>query len=350
MLLTICPQTRVCAKRKAGNLLPRFGSIGPAEMSVSLKIGVAVVALLSSQPAAALLGERMAYEAFDRLPATRVAVSGGELQVAFGPGELALPRERVVQWVTSAAHAVATYYGRFPATTTRVLIVPQAGRGVRSGKAWAHRGAALRIVLGEQSSVADLERDWVLVHEMTHLAFPSVPDRHHWIEEGLASYVESIARVQSGQLGAQAAWSELVAGMPNGLPRAGDRGLDNTPTWGRTYWGGALFCLLADVEIRRRTGNQFGLQHALRAILGHGNMQSASALAPLLAIGDRAVGVPVLTELYAQMRDQPVEVGLDELWRKLGIEREGRGVRFNDSAPDAAIRRAIMLAPSDATK
>jgi hypothetical protein len=54
--------------------------------------------------------------------------------------------------------------------------------------------------------------------------------------------------------------------MRQGLPEVGDRGLDLTHTWGRTYWGGALFCLAADVEIRRRTGNTMGLQDALRAI------------------------------------------------------------------------------------
>jgi hypothetical protein len=41
----------------------------------------------------------------------------------------------------------------------------------------------------------------------------------------------------------------MVSGMPQGEPQRGDRGLDGTHTWGRTYWGGAMFCLLTDVEI-----------------------------------------------------------------------------------------------------
>ena len=43
----------------------------------------------------------------------------------------------------------------------------------------------------------------------------------------------------------------MVRDMPKGLPQAGDEGLDNTDTWGRKYWGGAMFCLFADVEIRK---------------------------------------------------------------------------------------------------
>ena len=308
---------------------------------------ILVMGLGTAGPANALestvnfLGSRMPYAEFDRLPATRIEVPGGELAVAFAPGALDLPRERVLDWVRSSAGAVAAYYGRFPAASARLLIVPRAGRGVGAGRAWAYRGAALRVAIGEQSTAADLARDWVLAHEMVHLALPSVPERHHWIEEGLASYVEAIARAQAGLLPAEKVWSDLVAGLPKGLPQPGDRGLDHTPTWGRTYWDGALYCLLADVEIRRRSANRFGLQHALRAILASGNMESSSALAPLLEIGDRAVGAAVLSELYAAMKDQPAPVDLDALWQRLGVRPEGRGVRLDETAPEAAIRRAI---------
>ena len=236
---------------------------------------------------------------------------------------------------------MAGYYGRFPAERTRLLVVPGSGRGVSGGRSWGYRGASVRIVIGAQATPADLVRDWILVHELTHLAFPSVPSRHHWIEEGLASYVEPVARAQAGQLAPEAVWAELAAGLPKGLPQPGDRGLDHTPTWGRTYWGGALFALVADVEIHRRTQNRAGLQEALRAILATGNMETSSPLEPLLDIGDRATGVPVLAELYGRMKDQPVPVDLDALWRELGVEIDGRAARLDDGAPLAAARRAI---------
>jgi len=301
----------------------------------------------ASDAAAPYLGERMPYAAFERLEATRLAVPGGEIAVAFAAGALALPRARILAWVRSSADAVATYYGRFPASFTRLLIVPRAGRGVSGGKAWAHFGAAVRITLGEDATEADLARDWVLVHEMTHLAFPSVPQRHYWIEEGIATYVEGVARAQAGQLAPEAVWADLAAGLPKGLPQAADRGLDHTPTWGRTYWGGALFCLLADLEIRRRTANRRGLQDALRAILAGGNMETHSALEPVLARGDRAVGVPVLAELYREMRDKPVAADLAEIWRRLGVQPGARSVRFDEAAPEAAIRRAITARPAE---
>jgi hypothetical protein len=304
-------------------------------------VALAVASGLAEEAADTLLGDRMPYAAFDRLPATRLPVAGGEVAVAFAPGALDLPRATLIAWIERSAGAVAAYYGRFPARHLRLLVVPRAGRGVSGGRTWGHRGAAIRITIGASATEADLARDWVLVHELTHLAFPSVAARHHWIEEGLATYVEPIARARAGQLDPEVAWGELVMGIPKGLPGPGDGGLDHTPTWGRTYWGGALFALLADVEIRRRTDNRRGLQDALRAILATGNIESSSALPPLLDAGDRATGVPVLSELYARMRDQPAPVDLGALWRELGVAADGARASLDDRAPLAAVRRAI---------
>jgi hypothetical protein len=276
--------------------------------------------------------------------AERVTVPGGTITVELAREAPALDRGPLLDWVRHAAGAVAGFYGRFPVADTRVVVTPVAGRGVSGGRTWAEHGGLIRIRVGEASTPEDYSNDWVLVHEMTHLALPSLPAEQEWLEEGLATYVESLARAQAGGLSDEAVWSGFVRGMPNGLPAPGDRGLDHTHTWGRTYWGGALFCLLADLEIRRRTEGRRGLQDALRAILAAGNMETGSEIEPLLAIGDRAVGVPVLSELYGRMKDQPTPTDLEALWQRLGVERVGRTVRFIEDAPEAALRRA-MTAP-----
>ena len=109
-----------------------------------------------------------------------------------------------------------------------------------------------------------------MVHEMVHTALPDLDERYAWLSEGLAVYVEPIARVQAGDLTAAEIWQAMMRDMPKGLPQAGDQGLDNTDTWGRKYWGGAMFCLLADIEIRKRTNNRLGLQDAMRGVLAAG--------------------------------------------------------------------------------
>ena len=201
----------------------------------------------------------------------------------------------------------------------------------------------MRVLVGRNATAADLKRDWVMVHEMVHLAMAELDYRHNWLAEGLATYIEPIARARVGDLTEVYIWADFMRGMPRGLPEEGDRGFDFTSTWGRTYWGGALYCLLADLDIRRRTENRFGLQHAVRAILAAGNMETASPLEPLLALGDKAVGVPVLSELYENMKDRPAPVDLDALWQRLGVRAAGSSVVFDENAPEAALRRAITL-------
>jgi hypothetical protein len=213
---------------------------------------------------------------------------------------------------------------------------------VRGGQTFSRYGGFIRIAVGTETTEEGLASDWMLTHEMVHLSFPSVPDEHHWIEEGIATYVEPIARIQAGQFSTSRMWFELIRDMPKGLPQSGDQGLDHTHTWGRTYWGGALFCFLADIEIRKQTQNKKGLQDALRGILNAGgDMREDWELEKAFEAGDRAVGVDVLLKLYDQMRDHPMPVDLDALWKQLGIRQESGSVQFQDDTPLAAIRRSI---------
>jgi len=50
----------------------------------------------------------------------------------------------------------------------------------------------------------------------------------------------------------------------------------------------------------------------------------------------------VLQDLYAQMKDKPMSPDLPALWKQLGISERGDSVEFDDEAPLAATRKAIM--------
>jgi predicted metalloprotease with PDZ domain len=101
-----------------------------------------------------------------------------------------------------------------------------------------------------------------------------------------------------------------------------------------------VFCPYADTEIRRRTHNQKGLEDAMRAVLEkNGNIQADAELTDLLAAGDKATGILVLTELYKDWSAKPVAPDLDTLWKQLGVISSGKSVRFDDSASLAPVRR-----------
>src|SRR5262249_6405599 len=110
----------------------------------------------------------------------------------------------------------------------------------------------------------------------------------------------------------------------------------------RTYWGGALFCLLADLEVRERTQNQKSLDDALRAILDRGgNLAARWDIIQVMAEADRATGVSAISDLYRKMGGEPYDVDLAKLWKSLGVRPSGTKVAFDDSAPLAKVRRAI---------
>ena len=170
-------------------------------------------------------------------------------------------------WIDRSAHIVADYYGQFPAPLVAIRLRGMDGSGVNGGRTTNDGGLMIQMRVGRETTAEMLSADWVLVHEMVHLALPEVGRTHDWLAEGLATYVEGVARAQDGNRAIADVWAEDRNSMPKGLPRAGEGGMDQTSSWGRTYWGGALYCLQADVAIREQTANRVGLQAALRAIL-----------------------------------------------------------------------------------
>jgi hypothetical protein len=275
-------------------------------------------------------------------PTERLDLGGAALDVYISSDNFVPGNSALLDWVRRSARAVIAYFGRFPVERARLYItVTERGR-VSHGVTYGEDGAHITISVGRNATIDDLYRDWELTHEMVHLGFPSVNPSHHWIEEGIATYVEPIARAAIGVLTAEEVWGEMRRDMPQGLPQAGDQGLDRTHTWGRTYWGGALFCLSADVEIRRHTGNVKGLQDALQAI-NHagGTIEAEWPLERALRIGDEATQGRTLTELYRKMASQPFAVDLDKLWEQLGVGENGGRTILDDRAPLAGTRKAI---------
>lgn len=268
-------------------------------------------------------------------------VGGSHIDITVD-GKSGVPEADILAWVQAAAESVAIYYGRYPVPHLTLRITPFSGHGVRHGQTFGMHGGFIKIGLGNDTTKEEMMTDWMMTHEMIHLAFPSVADEHHWIEEGISTYVEPIARIRASHMKEEQMWADLVRDMPKGQPQAGDKGLDHTPTWGRTYWGGALFCFDADVEIRQKTQNKKGLQDALRGILdAGGNITNDWDVAQAFKIGDQSTGTTVLTDLYNQMKDHPVSVDLAAEWKLLGIEWNGSSVHLRDDAPGSSIRRGI---------
>ncbi|MEE9309873.1 MAG: hypothetical protein V3U64_02550 [Cocleimonas sp.] len=279
----------------------------------------------------------------------KIQVQGTEIEILFAPGTgngaLALSRDQIVQWIEKGANAVANYYQGFPVSKLNITINPRAGGGI-GGQAFNGEQPMILITLGRRANLAKLQKDWVLVHELVHLAFPSLHKKHYWMQEGLSTYIEPIVRVRAGLMSEKEAWYWMLTGMPKGLPKYGDRGLDNTNTWGRRYWGGAMFALLADQRIRAQSKNRYGIDQALRGIVKAGYSMQSDDVWPLdkiLKIGDKATRTTALMTLYNEMKDKPVDVDLQAMWKRLGVSMQGKRISFDESAPQAKLRHDLIF-------
>lgn len=285
------------------------------------------------------------YVGFGDLATQEIRVGQSVIVVAMDRGVQVERQAAVVAWVQAQAEAVAKLYGAFPVRRAAVFIDSVRGRDVVFGKTLGHGAASIVVMVGQNAKPDTLRRDWVLNHELVHLAMPALPLHQRWFEEGVATYIEPAVRAEAGLSTVEDAWDRLQNGMRHGLPRAGDEGLDHTDTWGRRYWGGALFCLEADLALRRETKNKLGLRDALRAIREtHGGITERNELSTLLRAADEKLGVKVLGPLYDRWAHGPVMVDLDRTWTYLGVVKSGDSVSLRADAEGAAFRQGIIRA------
>ena len=289
------------------------------------------------------LGEA-SYTAFGDFRRVRADVPGATLDVVLLGAPLAMGDAETVGWVKSAAGCVASLFGRFPVDATVFVVPARGGDEVVFGRVLSLAGASVALLFGAEARPASMHRDWVAVHELFHLGTPSFVGEAHWLEEGLATYYEPLLRERAGWMTEADLWRHFAREMPRGLRKQGDPpALDDRDDIDSTYWGGALFALLADVRIRRATHGERSLDDVMRAALTElGDATHAARLADFVRVGDAATGTQVLAELVAHDAVAGEAVDLDGLWRELGVASTAEGgVALRQEAPEAALRKGI---------
>jgi hypothetical protein len=292
--------------------------------------------------AAASVLDDASFSAFGALHVAEVPAGDSTVLLGVASEGMSLTDAQTQAWVSASAGAVAHYYqGHLPARHTLVLIIKGSGDNTR-GETLGGGGPAVLVRASDLVNPNTTRDDWVVTHELFHANFPDVGREHAWLSEGLATYLEPVARARVGLISDAKFWRDLIDGLPQGLPAAGDQGLEHTRTWGRTYWGGALFCLMVDLTLREKTGNRHSLDDVLLAIGKTGATDDVYwDIQQVLDAGDRATGTSVLHDEYQQLAEKPGNVDLSNLFARLGVRAQGDAVVFDDSAPLAKVRRSI---------
>lgn len=289
-----------------------------------------------------------AYAAFGRFETRAVPVPGACLHVAvLGPG-VEMGPEAVTRCLSQGASAASMLIGRFPERDVGLLVVPTpfstsspfgvVGRGTMP---------TVAILVGERATEDRLTRAWVPVHEFSHLAMPFIDRRDAWLAEGVATYYQEVLRARGGLLSAEEAWANLLDGFERGARdgtgrtlREESRDMRETAAYRRVYWAGAAIALMADVELRTRSGGERTLDDALARL----HACCAGGLTPISA--DEAMrrmdegGPPIFASVARRALGAREFPDLTATLAALGITRAG--ARFELDEDRRALRDAIM--------
>ncbi len=303
----------------------------------------------------------MARVAIGRFSEQAIVLAGGTLHVAILHGADAAQRERLLGWLRRVSHAALSAYGRLPLADVQVLVVPVGTQreAVVFGQSTRGQGHALTLFVDPGQPDAAFDRDWIAVHELSHLFHPYLGDRGAWLAEGLATYYQNVLRARAGLLTPQQAWAALDAGFARGRQATrGDVDLEAAAAqmgerhdFQRVYWSGTAYWLQVDADLRRASENRMSIDEALRRFdaccgLSERPWPADAFVAKLDALS----GSDAFSQRFREYRTRRDFPDLKTLYGSLGIIPADAGVRLDDGAREASIRRAIMAPGSPASR
>jgi len=228
------------------------------------------------------------------------------------------PKDDVRQWIDTAVRTVASVGARFPRDRLHFVVKPVDSPGAQVAFGMVRRGGGASVLLlpSVHATAGPLERDWVAVHELSHLWLPSVYLEGRWLSEGIATYLQEVLRARCGLQTSARAWRRLREGFDRGR-RSGtrrplsaeSRNMHRTGAYQRVYWAGAAFALEADVRLRVKSGGEQTLFTALdRAQASWADEPGPVEASEVLRALDEATGARLFRDLgrvYGQQSSFP---------------------------------------------
>lgn len=310
------------------------------------RIGSAALAHAGPSVFGGFARERIALPSPGSLAPDAAAPGEAQLELVILDRPMAASPAALAAWVRDTGLAIADYWHGFPVAEAMVLVLPVAGADdIPYGRVLAEGGVTVLLLIGDRAPARDLYGEWVLMHEFVHLGSPYIRDTGAWLNEGLATYIEPVIRARAGWRTPESVWWEWVTFFPRGLNAVARDGLRRARLSGGVYWGGALFMLLADIEMRAANGGRAGIEDCVRTVLlEHGaDITQVWTTERMLAACDAAVGGRVLQDLAARHLKPGAALDLPGLWARLGVAlRDDGTVALDDSAPLAHLRQSIL--------
>lgn len=295
------------------------------------------------------------FMAMGRIETLSIPVKGrngagpGTLTVAVLDARRAVSSAALARWIGASADRIGDYFGGFPAAASLIVLQPVPGlRYLRRGMVAGGGGATMLLRIGAETRPEDLFGQWMLMHELVHFGAPLIDD-HAWLMEGMAVYVETRLRVAAGWFPEDQAWRGFLKNFRHGVPAMEQQGLAQARGIGPVYWGGTLFMLLADAEIIEKSKGAKSLADCFRAVLDQGGDTAQRwPIQRFIAVCDAATGFGTFQRLTEAHARKGTRLDLALLWAKLGVQltEYEAGVKYDDAAPLAWVRKRIMQGPN----
>ncbi len=314
------------------------------------------VYLLSQSPESAF-----APAVFGNFDYRELEVPGATLRVSLLKGVEEMDNESIVQWINATATDVSLAYGRFPNPSPQVVVIP-VGNGhsnersaVPFGRVIRDGGETVELQVDQTQPLEALLADWTATHEFSHLMLPYVDRKYRWISEGFAQYYQNVLLTRSGAYDALYAWQKIYDGFERGRQSRPELSPNEATDGGvrsglmKVYWSGAAIALMADVQLRERSGGNESLDIVLGRLQECCLPSDRTWSGPeLFAQLDELASSPVFTPLYRRFADTAGFPDTSDLFERLGLGVSGGKVHIRFFAELRAIRKAI-LETDDAT-
>jgi len=212
----------------------------------------------------------------------------------------------IIEWIEATANDVTLVYGRFPNPKAKIIVIPTtenswgSDSAVIFGRVTRRRGETVELFVNPDRPIEEYYADWTATHEFSHLMLPLLNQRYRWISEGFASYYQNVLMARAGHYTQEDAWQRLSDGFKRGRDSRPDLSLNEAAASGiryarmKVYWSGAAIALLADIELRQRSGGTESLDTVL------GQLQSC-CLVRATAV-QKAGFLPGSTRFHAALR------------------------------------------------
>ena len=260
----------------------------------------------------------------------------------------------IIEWIEATADDVKLVCGRFPNPKAKIIVIPTtenswgSDSAVIFGRVTRRRGETVELFVNPDRPIDEFYADWTATHEFSHLMLPLLNQRYRWISEGFASYYQNVLMARAGHYTQEAAWRRLREGLERGRETRPDLSLNEAAASGiryarmKVYWSGAAIALLADIELRKRSGGTESLDTVL------GQLQACCLPARAQWSGkklfkklDSFLESPVFMPLYRKYADTKGFPDFAPALAELGIEVAGSNVTLRENRPLARIRNDI---------